>query len=234
MATLYSPKIVTDGLIIALDAANVKSYSGSGTTWTDLSQNGRNGTLVNGPTFDSANGGNIVFDGTNDVVRVVNPTTVITADSPLTVSTWVKVNSSGQAIVDTINDSTTWDGWGLWANGPSNRFRWLLLKQYSIPGPAIELFLNSNTTWNGSWQHVTAVYTGTQGLIYINGILDASANYSGGYDVAAAQANIGIGARTTAAGPTNCNIAQVQVYNRALSATEVLQNFNATRNRFGV
>ena len=234
MSTSYSPKIITDGLVLALDAANVKSYSGSGTTWSDLSGNLNSGSLTNGPTFNGENGGNLVFDGTNDVVRVTNPKTIITADSPLTVSTWVKVNSSGQAIVDTLNDSTTWDGWGLYANGVGNTFTWILLKQYQTPGPAIELFLSSTTAWSGNWQHVTAAYTGTQALIYINGVLDASTSYSGGYDVAAAAANIGIGARTSTATPTNCNIAQVQIYNRGLSAQEIFQNFNATRSRFGV
>jgi hypothetical protein len=65
------PNIITDGLVLALDAGSKKSYSGSGTTWKDLSGNGNNGTLVNGPTFDSGNGGSIVFDGFNDLTTVV-------------------------------------------------------------------------------------------------------------------------------------------------------------------
>ena len=66
MALSHSPKIVTDGLVLCLDAGDRKSYSGSGTTWTDRSGEGNNGTLVNGPTFDSGNGGSIYFDGGND------------------------------------------------------------------------------------------------------------------------------------------------------------------------
>ena len=68
MGVAYNPNIVTDGLVLCLDAANKRSYPGTGTTWTDRSANGNNGTLTNGPTFDSANGGSIVFDGTNDYV----------------------------------------------------------------------------------------------------------------------------------------------------------------------
>ncbi len=66
------PNIITNGLILELDAANRKSYPGSGTTWTDLSGNGNTGTLTNGPTFSSANGGSIVFDGVDDYVNCGN------------------------------------------------------------------------------------------------------------------------------------------------------------------
>jgi len=86
MAVGYNPRIVTDGLVLALDAGNTKSYPGSGTTWTDLSGNGNTGTLTNGPTFDSANGGSIVFDGTNDYVQVTGSITVTSA----TFITWIK------------------------------------------------------------------------------------------------------------------------------------------------
>ena len=68
MAIKHSPRIVTDGLVLYLDAANTKSYPGSGTTWTDISGKSNNGTLTNGPTFDSGNKGTIVFDGSNDYV----------------------------------------------------------------------------------------------------------------------------------------------------------------------
>ena len=72
--------IVTDGLVLCLDAANPKSYPGSGTTWTDLSGNGNNGTLVNGVGYNSDNGGSLSFDGVNDYVSKsswVNPPTTV-------------------------------------------------------------------------------------------------------------------------------------------------------------
>ena len=69
MGLAHSPRIVIDGLVLALDAGNTKSYSGSGTAWTDT-VGGNHGTLTNGPTFSSLNGGSIVFDGTNDYVQV--------------------------------------------------------------------------------------------------------------------------------------------------------------------
>ena len=72
MSNYYGPRIVTDGLIACLDAANTKSYPGSGTVWTDISGNGRNGPLINGPTFNSSNRGSIQFDGTNDYINFGN------------------------------------------------------------------------------------------------------------------------------------------------------------------
>ena len=85
MSTLQSGHIITDGLVIALDAANTKSYPGSGTTWSDLSGNSNNGTLTNGPTFNSGNGGSIVFDGTNDYINttIINVSNIFTDNSNL-------------------------------------------------------------------------------------------------------------------------------------------------------
>ena len=76
MGVLYNSRIVTDGLVLCLDAGDKMSYPGAGTTWTDLSKNKNNGTLTNGPTFDSANGGSIVLDGTNDYISASTPTIV--------------------------------------------------------------------------------------------------------------------------------------------------------------
>ena len=90
MAYRNGPKIVTDGLVLCLDAAIGKSYPGSGTSWTDLSGNGNNGTLVNGPTFSSANGGSIVLDGVNDYIS----TTSISI-STFTYEGWLYNNLTG-------------------------------------------------------------------------------------------------------------------------------------------
>ena len=86
MAISYNPRTITDGLVLCLDAANSKSYPGSGTTWTDLSGNGNNGTLVNGPTYSSSNGGSLVFDGTNDYITSSFATT---SGQAVTYSGWL-------------------------------------------------------------------------------------------------------------------------------------------------
>ena len=84
--------IVTSGLILNLDAGNASSYPGTGTTWTDLSGNNNNGTLVNGVGYSSSNGGIMTFDGVNDFVNCGNSST-FNQTNALTLSTWVKINS---------------------------------------------------------------------------------------------------------------------------------------------
>ena len=97
MGLSHSPRIVTDGLVFCVDAGDKMSYPGAGTTWTDLSKNRNNGTLTNGPTFDSANGGSIVFDGTNDRVDCGNSTSLnfgnSSSDFPFSIVSWAKFDS---------------------------------------------------------------------------------------------------------------------------------------------
>ena len=90
MGVAYNSKIVTDGLVLCLDAGNSKSYPGTGTTWTDLSGRGNTGTLTNGPTYSSANGGSIVFDGSNDFVQCTGSLTLTTA----TFIVWMRRNGN--------------------------------------------------------------------------------------------------------------------------------------------
>jgi hypothetical protein len=88
--TPTASSIVTNGLALYLDAGNASSYPGSGTNWTDLSSNGRNGTLTNGPTYSATNGGSIVFDGTNDFVQCLGSLTVTAA----TFVSWIRRNGN--------------------------------------------------------------------------------------------------------------------------------------------
>ena len=92
MSTRYNPSIVRDNLVLYLDAANTKSYPGSGTTWTDISRKGTDGTLTNGATFNSDNMGRIVFDGTNDYVDITS-LPVISSTSAMTMEAWVNVDN---------------------------------------------------------------------------------------------------------------------------------------------
>ncbi len=94
MSLSRGPKTITNGLVLYLDAANKKSYPGSGTTWTDLSGNVYNGTLTNGPTFSAANMGSIVFDGTNDNIQLGNASTFLPT-SAISLNCWAKTNVTG-------------------------------------------------------------------------------------------------------------------------------------------
>jgi hypothetical protein len=95
MGVSGGPYIVRDSsLVLELDAADRNSYVSGSTTWFDLSGNSNSGSLVNGPTFDSANGGSIVFDGTNDFVNLGTPSTLVGLQVPLTINLWAKIPST--------------------------------------------------------------------------------------------------------------------------------------------
>ena len=111
MGLSHSPSLVLSGLTLCLDAANTKSYVGSGTTWTDLSGNSNTGTLTNGPTYSSANGGSIVFDGTNDYATISFNSVFNVTSNPFTVIVWNKKNTSsngynGLITADAAGDDT--------------------------------------------------------------------------------------------------------------------------------
>jgi hypothetical protein len=214
MSTSYSPKIVTDGLVLALDAANRKSYPGSGTSWIDLSGNNNSGSLTNGPTFNSEAGGNIVFDGTNDFV-----TGSFNGSVQLTVAAWIKPVSY-HASPQTIASGVTRAG----ELGPVTFWE---LNFLDISGDIHFRGAGSGVTPVplNIWTFAVGTTTGSADQVFINGV------YAG----AGTSSTLLVGRSTLRIGDLfSGSIANVQVYNRVLSANEVLQNFNATRGRFGV
>lgn len=218
MPTSVGPNIVESGLVLSLDAGDKNSYSGSGTTWNDLSGSGVNGTLVNGPTFNSANGGSIVFDGVNDYV---NCSSGITTTATITVSAWVRlsVNNTNQHIVDSSGNT-----WHLAVLSTGIAYFWDGLTYHTSGN-----ILNTNT-----WYMVTGIKTPTTNDVYINGILSSTLNSTrsvptNNLNLARWQGESGTPSRYF-----NGNISSTQIYNRTLSATEVLQNYNATKTRFNL
>ena len=205
--------IVQSGLVLNLDVGVSSSYPGSGTTWTDLSGNGNTGTLTNGPTYSSSNGGSIVFDGVDDYVNCGTPSISV---GKITVNAWVKINAGSlfQHIVDSASAS-----WHL-------------------------AILDDNRPyfWNGSTYHQSAqilsistwyMLTGVQGStldIFVNGVLSQSL----ATNVNVTTNNVIIGDYQGNSRPFNGNISQVSIYNRALTASEISQNFNVTKSRFGL
>ena len=218
-----SRKIVVNGLVLWFDASIPSSYPGSGTTWSDLTSNGNIGTLTNGPTYSSANGGSIQFDGVDDWVATNNSTLT----SPMTYNVWVKW--SGSNLFGTIignEDYYISNGFGI--RRRSDNSYWLSpgVGMPNILGYLLPLSVYSN------WHMVTGVLTGTIAIIYLNGSYASQANWS---TAVTSNRPFRIGANPTIApDPFTGNIAAVQVYNRALSAQEVLQNYNATKTRFGL
>ena len=230
MSINYSPATVTNGLVLCLDAGNTKSYPGSGTAWTDLSGNGNTGTLTNGPTYSSANGGSIVFDGADDYVGVGN-ITAVDGISQLTISGWVKRNSGfGALFFKNAGSSSNWIEVA-WHNSIGLLFVPATISAYA------QMAIPSGT----DWKFITCVFDGTQSdntnraKIYINVVLQ-SVTHTGTYGTVTGNPNasIIIGRDGWNAATLNASINDVRVYNRALSAAEVRQNFNALRGRYGV
>jgi hypothetical protein len=215
----HSPSIVRDGLVLYLDAANPKSYPGSGTSVTDLSFLGNGGTLVNGTTYSSAEGGSFVFDGVNDAINCNNPGLPQT----FTVSSWVKCTN-----VAASNNIVS-------KNGPYfMRIVNSVVRFNVLTSIGSWLFQNGTTTLiNNVWYNLVMVYDGVFFKGYINSNIEFSTVKTG--DI---QSNSALYIGYTPAGGEqagfNGNIAQVSIYHRALTVEEIKQNFNATRGRYGI
>jgi len=230
MAFNYSPKIVTDGLVLYLDAANSKSYVSGSTTWNDISRSGINGTLVNGPTFTGSNGGAIVFDGSNDSVNLNNNFSGSTENN-VTVEALVWLNVSQNTKIFTanytqINNPT---GFGLGISDSNNN----IVKWFTGNLGTTNTIFSTTTLANQQYYHAVGTYDGSIKRLYINGILEASASVNNGINNTATTASVGY-LRYTNTQYFNGRIAITKIYNRALTAQEVLQNYNATKTRFGL
>ena len=215
--------VVTTGLQLYLDAGNASSYPGSGTTWTDLSGNSRTGTLTNGPTYSATNGGSIVFDGSNDYVQCLGSPTVTAA----TFVTWIKRNGS-QGTYDGIlfSRGTNTTGMNFYTSNQLG-YHWN----------------DSSSTYN--WSSGLTIPDATWCMIAVSVTSTAATAYlcqTGGTTTATNTVNHGSSllddiklARDEASSRYfNGNIAVAQLYNIALSAAQVSQNFQADRGRFGV
>jgi len=216
MSVKGGPNIVTSGLILEFDAANTKSYPGSGATWFDKSGFANNGTLINGPTFNTGSGGSIVFDGVDDYVR----SNISKASFPnlITLSICLKY-TSGDGVLQFANALTSGTPWILLRSVGSNALSWYLNGSYQI-----NLTILTNTVY-----FLDLTYDGTTWKAYKNGVLDGS-SISGVGSFPGDYFWIGNGYN----GYTNIEVYNTKLYNRALSAQEVLQNYNATKSRFGI
>lgn len=220
MAYVNGPKITTNGLVLALDAGNRKSYPGSGTTWFDLSGNGNNGTLTNGPIFDSGSGGNIAFDGIDDYINCGSMSSVQLSNN-FTLSVWHRNINTGYLIDqgDIGNDPT---GCLEYTN------RGLTLGFNNIES----VTATGTFTDTSKWNHVACTFSSGTVNFYINGIFDSVK-----ITVTTTFSPLGIlkiGRRAfNTSGIMLGNVSMVNIYNRILSPQEILQNYNATRSRFG-
>jgi hypothetical protein len=214
--------IVQSGLVLNLDAGVSSSYPGSGTTWTDLSGNGNHGTFTNmdGTNFNSANGGSLTFDGSNEYAPIGTSQFPFGA-SPGTLSSWARTNtiSAGFRWTVSYGQAVTSQSRFLGFNGTTYYFGGF---GNDITAPGVPL---------NTWFNMVGVYDGTNASMYINGALVSGPTAKSWNTVAN---NAQIGRQTNGTEYWSGNISQVQIYNRALTATEITQNFNALRGRYGL
>ena len=242
MALAHSPKIVTNGLVLCLDAANQKSYPGSGTAWNDLSGNGISGILTNGPSYNSVNNGSIVFDGINDFVT--DNSGKQTRNNKVTNEIWVYPTSltGGQGGYSTLIRMG-----GDRVGGGSGDFYFVLRDQGQVHSEiknVADTGYDAYTTSTGvvainNWYHIIQVIDRTAGNLkfYVNTVLRLNASTST-YGIVTTDniqiAQQGTDVNNTFARRLTGRVANVKLYNRALTAAEISQNFNALRGRYGI
>jgi hypothetical protein len=234
MGLAHSPSIISDGLVFYLDAANTRSYSGSGLTVNGL-VGGIGGTLINGTGFSTANNGTFIFDGTNDYI-LCNAISQNNNASALTWIVWAKRNASNSLMTLLQYSSLTSDiSLELWSNG-------IIYFEIGNGGNTYGELSNNSS----SWQNIAMVFDGSgvdnsaRLKAYINGV-QQTLSYGGTTIPSTAGSGNTLYIGNT--GPFSSfnsnlfsagNLGSFQSFNRALLATEILQNYNATRKRFGL
>ena len=228
--------IVTDGLVICLDAANTNSYVSGSTVWNDISRGGSTMTLINGPTFNSSNNGSIVFDGIDDRVSL---TSNINTGQNFTVSAWIfptLLGSLRRSIVANGYNYVSTNGWFFATGGGINNAFFLSIgTDLAVRGS------NSNALTVNMWAFVSGVCIngGANILLYVNGREVPSYSFSvlGTRTITYTHPQLNVGFRDVGSAntdPYTGRIAQTTVNTRALTAAEILQNYNATKSRFGL
>ena len=246
----YYGGIVKDGLVLNLDAAKRDSYPTTGTTWRDISGNQNNGTLTNGPTFNSDNGGSIVFDGTNDYVNLSDPTSLRLGTSNFTINLWfLTTNSSSTTAlivkrqsINPFNFVNIGIGTGVNTGGGGSDFTSSKKIRFGIRADNSNQYLanTTNDIIDGQWKNITLVRNSGTIALYINNViqsLDVVYNLGTGIssNISVSSYNWSVGAvGDISVQYLTGNIPIVQIYNKALTATEVLQNYNATKGRYGL
>ena len=229
----YYGNIVKDGLILDLDAAKRDSYPGSGTTWSDISGFQNNGTLVNGPTFDSGNGGSVIFDGTDDYSNILNNSTLNSTSGTVNVwfyntGTYLTSNLSTE-IISKHDIASSLNGYGIYLYRSSGN---IVCGTYIKDG-STNWFIDHSAISSSIWYCATMTYKSNDIIsIYLNGISPVSRSIST-ISISSQPLRIGL-SNDSYWSAFNGRVASTQIYNRALSAAEVTQNYNALKGRYGL
>lgn len=221
----YGPRTVTNGLVLTLDAADKNSYIGSGTTWKDLSGNNITANFINGPTVSN---GILSLDGVDDYVTITFNSIFNVTSNPFTVSVWHRNNNSGTGYNGIITaDNAGDDTWKIMKD-IGEQFYKARIYQTIIAFPTYTV---------GRFHNYTFTKSGTSLIAYFDSVAYSSSNTAG--NAVSFSNNLALGSYRLADAQVGGYLlpqsyGSILFYNRALSATEVLQNYNATKTRFGL
>jgi hypothetical protein len=217
-------RIITNGLVLNVDAGFLPSYGGSGTTWYDLAYSGNNGTLTNGPTYSSLDGGYITFDGVDDYVNFSGISLTTSSFSCESLFQWSTVGGN-RGTLHSLSYQYPSSGY-LIRQADTNNNRIVVWSDYGT-----ETYVLSNASIpTSAWTHVTVVQNSNNCSIYINGVLDSTQSLNN--PVINTTYPYRIGQRGTSGAFLPGRIAFSKIYNKALTQSEVTQNYNASISRF--
>ena len=246
MGLSHSPRIVTDGLVLCLDAANKRSYPGAGTVWTDLSKNKNNGTLTNmsSSNFSSSNGGILNFDGANEYADYSDQSEFRVVNS-ITVSAWINKDITKTDNQEILNLYRVGGGsyyvcliFSIRGTSDASNTDKLQFFHRNTSSQTDQLF-STSTISNNTWTNVCFTSDTSTVRFYIDGEQDGTGTQNYQRDVSVSYtAALRVAALPLIGGSSteyfNGQISNVYMYNRALSANEVQQNYKATKGRFGL
>ena len=243
MALTHSPSIVTNGLVLCLDAANRKSYPTTGTTWTDLSGRGNTGTLETAG-YIGDNGGSITFDGTDEYAKISSPSPLsstkiftfeILVNFTSIIGNFGPSNKAAFLFAGGTGSGSGQPEFGVWSANASSFTPNTLYFGRGGGGTSGSLSINvSSLMSNGNWYQIVLVRsTSNAQIVYLNGSSIGTGNVSD--DFQDGQTDFGaIHANGDYSGFLNGKISTIKIYNRALTATEIAQNYNALKGRYGL
>lgn len=225
MATEYGfGRVSTNGLVFVSDSADRNSYRGTGTSWLDVSGNAMVGTINNSPTFNTSNGGYFDFDGTDEYVLFTN-NTILDTQTP-TVEIWIKTNATTQNAI-WFEKGIVNQQYSLFQENTTLKWRHAL---GGINNLEITTATYITTT---KWHQVVGTFTSGDRRLFVNGVQVGADTPTG--TIGTNTTGVWLGGRGNLASYSfNGSISICRVYNRVLSASEIVQNYNATKARFGL
>ena len=237
----YGPQRATGGTIYTFNGYTVHRFNSNGTfnlttaaNWLDISGNNNNGTLTYSPTYSIQNRGSLVFDGTDDYVDVANASS-LNPSNGISVSVWVKFTSTINNTRQMLVEKHTSPGFGWWLAGQNNKIVWLIVG--TINGEKYIDLTNNTSIISGIIYNIVGTYNATSSTLklYVNGSDDGGTIIGGGSGLSSSLNPLIIGKQHNwGNSPSSITMFNTLLYNRALSATEVFQNYNATKSRFGL